>query len=148
MINTVVPFLDYFFNFSPDRYFPLQWIVWSLIGLAILIAVFIFYKSKTCKDKILRKILQKYPGKFLTIASLLTINLLARIYRVEVFSMRILTYLLIIWLFFSLYKLIHDWLVAFPERKKQLTPKFQRLEEKYGIRKNKGPKSKKTIKKR
>lgn len=148
MINTVVSILDYFFNFSPDRLFPLQWIPWTLVSLTVLITIVVFYKVKICKDSILRKILGEYPGKFFTIVILLAINLLARTYRIEVLSMRIFTYVLIIWLLFSFYNLIHDLRVTYPNRKRQLTPKFQRLEEKYRIHKNKGRKSLRKMKKR
>lgn len=141
MINSILAFLDYFFNFSPDRAFPLQWTVWVLIALAVLTAIIVFYKTKTCKDTILRKILQEYPGKFVTIVILLGINLLSRAYRIEVLSMRVFTYVLVIWMLFSFYNLLHDIRVTYPNRKNKLTPKFQRLEEKYRIHKNKGKKS-------
>lgn len=141
MINTIVSILDYFFNFAPDSTFPLQWIPWTLAALAVITAIIVFVKARTCKDSILRKILQEYPGKFLTIDFLLAINLLSRTYRVEVLSMRIFTYVLVAWVLFSFYTLIHDLRVTYPNRKHQVTPKFQRLEEKYHIHKNKRPKT-------
>lgn len=140
MVNTVVSALDYLFNFSPDRYFPLQWIPWTLIGITLVLSVFLVYKIRTCKDSILRKILQEYPGKFITISVLLATNVLTRLYRIEVLSMRAFTFILIIWLLLALYGLYHDLRVTYPKRKNQVTPKFQRLEEKYRIHKNKGRK--------
>lgn len=141
MVNTLVAALDYLFTFSPDRLFPLQWIPWTLIGISLLLSGFLFYRSRTCKDAVLRKLIQEYPGKFVTISILLAINVLTRLYRIEVLSMRVFTFILIAWMLFAFYGLYHDWRVTYPQRKALLTPKFQRLEEKYHIHRNKGRKT-------
>lgn len=140
MINTALSIADYFFNFSPPQAFSLQWIPWTLSAIAVLTAIITFYKCKTCDDKILRKLLQEYPGKLITITILLVINILSRLNRIDVVSMRIFTYVLCLWLIFALYNLYKDVRKTYPERKNKQSERIQRLEKKYRILKNKKPK--------
>ena len=79
----------------------------------------------------------EYPGKLITISVLLLVNLLSRWSRVEVLSMRFITYLLVLWLLYAYYMLYRDLTVTYPRRLSQQKQKFISLEEKYRIRRNK-----------
>jgi hypothetical protein len=143
MFNTALSITEYFFSFSPPPEFSLQWIPWVLCGIAVITAIISYIKIKTCKEKILRKILQEYPGKFVTISLLLGINILARLNRIDVVSMRIFTYILFIWLLFAFYRLYRDLRTTYPQRINQQSLRLQRLEKKYHIHKNKSNKKNK-----
>lgn len=115
MVNQIVGILDYFFSLSPSTEFPLQWIFWLMAGLSVSVAVFCMIKMKCAKDRLLNRHLKEYPSKLITISVLLAINLFSRLNRVEVLSMRFLTYVLVLWLLFSFYELYRDYFVFYPK---------------------------------
>ncbi len=137
MNNFIIGFLEYFFEFNPSKSFGLQWIVWTIIILAFLSAIFIYIKAKKGTTPVLRKILMEYPGKLITISILLILNILSRLNQIEVLSMRFITYLLLLWLVYSYYSLYRDLTVSYPRKLAQQKQKFVSLEEKYRIHKNK-----------
>lgn len=141
MLNTALSLGEYLFGFSPSSSFGLQWIPWTLCAIGIILAILTYIKSKTSNDKILRKILQEYPGKFLTITILLAVNILSRLNRIDVISMRIFTYVLCLWLVFAIYSLYKDMTRTLPERKARQSERIHRLEQKYRILRNKKKKS-------
>jgi hypothetical protein len=143
MSNTIVSMLEYFFGFSPPQTFVLQWTVWPVLILSLVAAVLIYLKAKKSRDALLRKTLMEYPGKFLTISALLAVNLLSRLNRVEVLSMRFITFLLVLWLIFSFYGLYRDLAVNYPRKISLQKQKIVSLEEKYKIHKNKPKKQSK-----
>jgi len=143
MTNTIISFLEYLFGFSPSQHFGLQWAVWVFVVLALAGALYIYFKAKKSANTLLRKILMEYPGKFITIAALLIINLLSRDYGIEVLSMRFITYLLLLWLVYAAYMVYRDLTVTYPNRLAQQKQKFISLEEKYKIHKNKSRKKSK-----
>ncbi len=137
MSNTIISILDYFFGFTPPQSFGLQWTVWALLIIAITTALVIYLKAKKSKDSLLRKTLLEYPGKFITISIFLALNLLSRLNRVEVISMRFITYLLLLWLLYSFYGLYRDLTFTYPRKLAQQKQKIISLEEKYKVHKNK-----------
>lgn len=141
MLNTALSIGEYLFGFSPSPTFGLQWIPWTLGAIGIVLAILTYIKSKTSNDKILRKLLQEYPGKFLTITILLAVNILSRLNRIDVISMRIFTYILCLWLIFAIYNLYKDITKTLPERKTRQSERIRRLEKQYRILKNKKKKS-------
>jgi hypothetical protein len=119
MIQTTLDFLGYFFDFTPPTRFPLQNIVWAILALNLLIAIVLFIRIRTSKDKQLIKLLQPSPKRLITIEVLLAVNLLSRLYRVEVLSMRLFTYLLIIWMVYSYVQITLAVFKKYPESLKQ-----------------------------
>lgn len=117
MVNQIVGILDYFFGFSPSIEFPLQWVIWLTAGISVLLAIICIIRMKTAKDRLLNRHLKEYPSKLITISVLLVINLFSRLNRVEVLSMRFITYLLILWMLFSFYELYRDYFVFYPKDK-------------------------------
>lgn len=117
MVNQIVSILDYFFGFSPSIEFPLQWVIWLMAGLSVLLAIVCLLRMKYAKDRLLNRHLKEYPSKLITISVLLIINLFSRLNRVEVLSMRFITYLLILWMLFSFYELYRDYFVYYPKEK-------------------------------
>jgi hypothetical protein len=140
MNNTIIGILGYFFEFSPSQNFGLQWIAWSFVCLALISAIIIYIKAKKSSTPLLRKILMEYPGKLVTISILLLLNILSRLNRIEVLSMRFVTYLLLIWLLYSYFSLYRDLTVTYPHKLQQQKQKFVSLEEKFRIHKNKSKK--------
>jgi hypothetical protein len=111
-----------------------------MIVLSLLAAVVIYISARQGHDSIRRKLLMEYPGKFITIAILLLINLLSRLSRIEVLSMRFITYILLIWMVYSFYSIYRDLKVVYPQKISLQKSKVVKLEEKFKIHKNKGPK--------
>lgn len=119
MIQTIVNFLNYFFDFNPPTRFPLQNIVWGILALNLLIAIVIYIRIRTTKDKYLSNILKPSPIQLITIEALLALNLFSRLNRVEVLSMRLLTYLLIIWMIYSYIQIGLAIFKKYPEKLEQ-----------------------------
>lgn len=143
MTKFIVDTLEYFFSFNPPVQFGLQWVVWLIIGISVLASFYLIFILKTSKDNLLKKIVQEYPGKFLTLSFLLLINLFSRFNRIEVLSMRFITYTLIIWLLYSFYSLYQNLTVVLPEKRQHQKPAIESLEQKYHIHRNKKPKKQK-----
>lgn len=141
MTKFIIDTLDYFFSFNPPSQFGLQWVVWIAIGLAVICAFILVFLVKTSKDNHLRKVIQEYPGKFLTLSFLLLINLFSRFNRIEVLSMRFITYILLLWIIYSFYSLYQNLTVTLPEKRQQQKPAVQNLEQKYHIHRNKKKKN-------
>ena len=140
MTTLIINTLDYFFNFSPPTTFGLQWVIWLAIGLAFSCSFYLIFLLKTTKDSLLKKFILEYPAKFITLAFLLLLNLFSRFNRIEVLSMRFITYLLLAWLIFSFYSLYQNLLINLPEKRKNQKPAIESLQQKYKILRNKGPK--------
>jgi hypothetical protein len=137
MINSILSFLEYLFSFSPTREFNLQWVIWALIIVTAITAIGIFLVNKKSSDKIFHKLFKEYPGKLLTLDFLLLINLLSRINRVELLSMRFLTYTLSAWILFSFYEMYFDWSKKLPSLKSSAHQKQISQVKKYHIHHNK-----------
>lgn len=101
MIQALVDFFGYFFSFSSPTYFPLQYIVWGILAINLVVVIIMLMVMLISKNKRLNKVLKSFPNQLITIEALLAINLFSRLNRVEVLSMRIFLYLLIIWLAFT-----------------------------------------------
>lgn len=105
-MNTIVDFLNYFFSFNPDATFSNQWIYWLLISISTLLAFYLVYLRKQNKtSKELKKVLKKYPSRLLLINILIMLYIFLRTSNVQLFSMRILLYLLITWLLWTIYQI-------------------------------------------
>ena len=140
MTNLIIDTLNYFFNFNPPTSFGLQWIIWLATGLAFCSSFCLIFILKTTKDNLLKKFIQEYPVKFITLAFLLLLNIFSRLNRIEVLSMRFISYLLLIWLVFSFYSLYQNLLINLPEKRKNQKPAMESLQQKYKIHRNKKPK--------
>lgn len=137
MTKYITDFLDYFFGFNPPTNFNLQWILWILIALGLLTGFSLIFVVKTSHDSHLKKSVQQLPGKFITISFLLLLNLFSRFNRIEVLSMRFITYILVAWLLFSFYQLINQLLIKLPALRAHQEAAVEHLERKYHIHKNK-----------
>ena len=135
MIQYFLGVLDYFFNFSPPRDFPLQYIVWIILALCLLTIGFSIYKIRQTEDKYIKRILREYPGKLITLGVLLGINVFSRLNRIDVLSMRLITITLSLWILYSFYEIINDFLVKFPKHLNKPTQESQQI--KYHLHKNK-----------
>ena len=135
MIQYLVNVLDYFFNFTPPRDFPLQYLVWTILALSLLTAGFTIYKIRQTDDTYIKRILREYPGKLITLGLLLGINVLSRLNRVDVLSMRLITITLSLWIIYSFYEIINDFMVKFPKHLNKPTQESQKI--KYHLHKNK-----------
>lgn len=143
MTKFITDLLDYFFGFNPPIQFGLQWVVWILVALGIIGGVALIILMKVKRDAHFKKTVQEFPSKLITISFLLLINLFSRFNRIEVLSMRFITYLLAAWLIFSFYQLSRALIVKLPAQKKVQEHAVESLERKYHIHKNK---KRKTIK--
>lgn len=117
-MNTIVEFLNYFFSLNPGPAFANQWIYWVLIGLSTLLAFYLFYIIKSKSDKALKKLLKPYPSRLLLINILIMLYIFLRTSNVQVFSMRIVLYLLIAWLLWTIYKIYKAYFIVHPSRQK------------------------------
>jgi hypothetical protein len=140
MTKLIIDTLNYFFDFTPPTTFGLQWVIWLAIGLAFSSSFYLIFLLKTSKDSLLKKFILEYPAKFITLAFLLLLNLFSRFNRIEVLSMRFITYLLLAWLIFSFYSLYQNLLINLPEKRKNQKPVIESLQQKYRILRNKKPK--------
>ena len=140
MTKLIIDTLNYFFNFNPPTTFGLQWVIWLAIGLALASSFYLIFLLKTSKDSLLKKFIAEYPAKFITLSFLLLLNIFSRFNRIEVLSMRFITYLLLAWLIFSFYSLYQNLLINLPEKRKNQKPAMESLQQKYKILRNKTPK--------
>lgn len=109
-MNTIVEFLNYFFSFNPGPAFANQWIYWLLIGISTLLAFYLVYLLRTNKsDKTLKRSIKKYPSRLLLINILIMLYIFLRTSNVQVFSMRIIVYLLIAWLLWTIYQVYRNY---------------------------------------
>ncbi len=139
MIQTLIAFIEYFFSLTPPPVFPLQSIIWIILAINLIGLIYFFVKLRNHKQKPLLKLIRPFWGTLWTIEILLIINLLSRLNRVEFFSMRLLTYLLIIWLFSIYYQL---YIVIFQTHPQQLqNHSTQITATKYHLHKNKKKKT-------
>lgn len=141
MTTYIINALDYLFGFNPPIIFGLQWVVWTFIGLGIALALYLIFVLRTSHDGHLKKLLQDYPSRLITIAFLLLINIFSRFNRIEVLSMRFITFLLIAWMAYCFYQIYHNLMVKLPEKHQQKTVAMENLQKKYHIHKNKGRKT-------
>ena len=137
MTKFITDLLQYFFGFNPPIQFNLQWTIWTLIALGLLTGFGLIILSKTSHDSQLRKTVQEFPSRFITISFLLLINLYSRFNRIEVLSMRFITYILAAWLIFSFYQLSQKLLVKLPQLRAHNETTVDTLQKKYHIHKNK-----------
>ena len=137
MLQAIINLLDYIFNFSPTREFPLQYVFWILIVLSIGVAVSIFIKPRHSEEKFLIKALKEYPTKLITLSVLLAINLFSRLNRIDVLSMRLITFVLGLWILFTFYEIYNDFFVKYPELKAKQAHQPEKNRQKYHIVKNK-----------
>lgn len=119
MIQAFEDLLGYFFNFNPPTRFPLQNIVWAILAFNLLAGIIMLIRIRMSKDKHLNKILQPFPTRLITIEALLGLNLFSRLNRVEVLSMRLFMYLLIVWLIVSYIQIGLAIFKKYPEKLQQ-----------------------------
>ncbi len=105
MIQALIDFLGYFIEFNPPVIFPLQNILWGILIVNLILAIALFIKTRMTTDKKLKKVLRSYDTTLITIEILLTLNLLSRLNRVAVLSMRLFTFILIAWMIYSYVKI-------------------------------------------
>lgn len=137
MTNFIVDILQYFFGFNPPIQFGLQWIAWVFAAAGVLAAIYLIFVQKTLHNPVLRKSTQAFPGILITISVLLSLNIFSRLYRVQVLSMRIITYLLIAWMIFNFYQLYRALTTKVVKEKEKKEHSLEHLEKKYHIHRNK-----------
>ncbi|MGL5831543.1 MAG: hypothetical protein ACRCZE_05365 [Candidatus Altimarinota bacterium] len=117
-MNTVIDFLNYFFSLNPGTAFANQWIYWVLIGFSTFLAFYLFYLIRNKTDKNLKKLIKPYPSRLLLINILIMLYIFLRTSNVQVFSMRMVLYILIAWLLWTFYKIYHNYFVVYPKKQK------------------------------
>ncbi len=137
MTTFIINTLDYFFGFNPPVKFSLQWIVWAFIIAGFLFSFVLIFLVKTSHNSHLRKIIQDFPGKLISISFLLLINLFSRFNRIEVLSMRFITFVLIAGMIIYFYQIYHGLMVKLPQQNKQNASAIASKKKKYHIHKNK-----------
>ena len=138
MINTLVDIINYFFNLSPTATFPLQDIIWLIIAINTVVIILLFLQIRNSQQKSFIKLTHTFPARLFTIEILLIINIFARLNRVEFFSMRLFTYILILWLI-STY--LHIYLTIFKKYPQITDTRPQSNHTRFNILKNKKRKS-------
>lgn len=142
MNNPINNLFSYLFAFNPTTTFPLQWAVWALILLSLGTAFYATVLIRKQHDQLLKKSLRPFPSKFLTLSFLLLINLFARLTRIEVLSMRLITWLLCAWIIFVFYQLAHQIFIKLPAQRlaHHHIQSSDATSARYHIHHNKGPK--------
>jgi len=141
MTTFIVTALDYMFGFNPPIRFGLQWVVWALVAIGLLVSFYLIFVLKTSHDGALKKSIQDFPGRLITITFLLLINVFSRFNRIEVLSMRFITYGLIVWMIFIFWQIYQAMFVKLPAKRQEKASAVEHLERKYHIHKNKGRKT-------
>lgn len=136
MIQAVSVFLEYLFDFTPPTAFGLQAVIWALLAINLVLAIAIAIWLQVSGSKLLRKLFGGFTARFLVIEAFMAINLFSRLNRVDVISMRFITYLLLIWLAVSYVDLLVTVFKKWPAQK-QLAQQKEPAKHKYHIHKNK-----------
>jgi hypothetical protein len=126
--------LNYFFNPLPgatfNYYIPILVLIVLLAVVAVGLKIFI---KKNKQDKALRKTLRQFPSRIIYMALLLLLSLACRYANINLLSMRLFFFAVIIWGLYICYQLYTAYKVKYPAMKKLLQD--QNVASKYTMKK-------------
>jgi len=120
--------LTYYLNARPDPNFQFSKITLGIVLILILGGIaFEYFRKKKMKDKIARKLLRPYPGKFIRWGAIALFLLVCREYGIPYFSMRLWWLLLFAWMVYQLITLATTYKKNYAVRQK-MTKKTQKVD--------------------
>jgi len=113
--------LQYYFTPRPDPDFQFTKITIAFIVAFFLLAIGIrIYRKKVAKDPIIKKMIKRYPGKFMTFGTLLLFLLLVREAGIPFVSMRFLWFALLFYVAYWAVKTLLTFKKDYHHRTKQI----------------------------